>query len=178
MASMTARLCAIRRRASGARTAGGGYPARMSHVPARVEQLMALASGDEKHDPSAHSTLDILWVLYDRILRYDPRDPRSEDRDRFLMSKGHGPLALFAKGSDRRVFVLIGDGEANEGSVWETAMLAGSLELPHLTAILVDNASSTRPLGDIAAKFAAFGWAARALRGRGPGAPSAGPPAP
>src|SRR3989304_4926154 len=76
----------------------------MSHVPARVEQLMALASGDEKHDPSAHSTLDILWVLYDRILRYDPRDPRSEDRDRFLMSKGHGPLALFAILADKGFF--------------------------------------------------------------------------
>lgn len=202
----------------------GGYPVRMGHVPARVEQLMALATGDEKHDPSAHSTLDILWVLYDRVLRYDPRDPRAEARDRFLMSKGHGPLALFAilaekgffpadelkrfetwegilgghpdrnrvpgievstgslghgfpmavgvalalraKGSDRRVFVLIGDGEANEGSVWETALLAGSLELPHLTAILVDNHSSTRPLGDVAAKFAAFGWAADTVDGR------------
>src|SRR3972149_5783391 len=108
MASMTARLCAIRRRASGARTAGGGYPARMSHVPARVEQLMALASGDEKHDPSAHSTLDILWVLYDRILRYDPRDPRTENRDRFLMSKGHGPPALFAILADEGFFPAAG----------------------------------------------------------------------
>lgn len=185
---------------------------------------MDLAGGDEKHEPSTRSTLDVLWVLYDRVLRFDPRNPRSEDRDRFLMSKGHGPLALYAiladkgffpadeltrfmrwdgilgghpdrsrvpgieistgslghgfpmavgvalalraKRVDRRVFVLIGDGEANEGSVWETALLAGSLELPHLTAILIDNRSSTRPLGDIAAKFAAFGWAARAVDGR------------
>src|ERR1700693_215620 len=40
-------------------------------VPARVEELMAMATGDEKHDVSAHSTLDILWVLYDRVLRFD-----------------------------------------------------------------------------------------------------------
>lgn len=196
----------------------------MSHATAHIDRLMDLASGDEKHDPSTRSTLDVLWVLFDRVLRYDPADPRSEERDRFLMSKGHGPLALYAimadkgffpaeeltrflawdgilgghpdrnripgievstgslghgfpmavgvalalraKRVDRRVFVLIGDGEANEGSVWETALLAGSLELPHLTAILIDNGSSTRPLGDVAAKFAAFGWAARTVDGR------------
>ncbi|HLA15820.1 MAG TPA: thiamine pyrophosphate-dependent enzyme [Candidatus Limnocylindrales bacterium] len=196
----------------------------MSNATAHIDRLMDLASGDEKHDPSTRSTLDVLWVLFDRVLRYDPHDPRSEGRDRFLMSKGHGPLALYAimadkgffpadeltrfltwdgilgghpdrsripgievstgslghgfpmavgvalalraKRVDRRVFVLIGDGEANEGSVWETALLAGSLELPHLTAILIDNGSSTRPLGDVAAKFAAFGWAARTVDGR------------
>lgn len=183
-----------------------------------------MATGDEKHEPSAHSTLDILWVLYDRVLRFDPADPRAETRDRFLLSKGHGPVALYAilafkgffpvdelarfeswdgilgghpdrnrvpgievstgslghgfpmavgvalalraKGIDRRVYVLLGDGEANEGSVWETALLAGSLELPNLRAILVDNRSSTRPLGDIAAKFAAFGWATQTVDGR------------
>src|SRR3990172_6877426 len=187
-------------------------------------QLLAGTHGDDKHDPSALSILDVVWVLYQRVLRHDPADPRAESRDRFLVSKGHGPIGLYAvladrgffpaeeltrfldydatlgghpdrnlvpgievstgslghgfpmavgvalalraKGSDRRVFVLIGDGEANEGSVWETALLAGSLELPHLTTILVDNASSTRPLGDIGAKFAAFGWSARTLDGR------------
>jgi len=88
-------------------------------------------------------------------------------------SLGHGfpmavgvALALKAKGNSRRVFVLIGDGESNEGSVWETALLAGSLELPRLTAILIDNGSSTRPLGNVAAKFAAFGWSARTVDGR------------
>lgn len=185
---------------------------------------MGLATGDEKHDPSANSILDIVWVLYDRILRFDPDAPRSEDRDRFILSKGHGPLALYAvlatkgffpadelgrlmtwdgilgghpdrrkvpgiesstgslghgfpmavgvamalqaKRSDRRVFVLIGDGESNEGSVWETILLAGSLKLPRLTCIFVNNHSSTRPLGDVAAKFRAFGWAATIVDGR------------
>lgn len=64
----------------------------------RVLTLMELASGDEKHDPSAESILDIVWVLYDRILRFDPLAPRREDRDRFILSKGHGPLALYGHG--------------------------------------------------------------------------------
>ena len=190
----------------------------------RILGLAALARGDEKHDRSAHSTLDVLWVLYDRVLRYDPRHPRSEDRDRFVLSKGHGCLAYYAiladkgcfpvdelrrfltwdgilgghpdrnqvpgveastgslghglamavgmalglriKRSDRRVFALIGDGEMNEGAIWEALLLAGHLGLTNLTCIAVDNASSALRLGDIAAKFAAFGWASATIDGR------------
>jgi transketolase len=61
-----------------------------------VRALMARATGDEKHEESTTSTLDALWVLYDRILRVDPADPAAEDRDRFILSKGHGPTALYA----------------------------------------------------------------------------------
>ena len=75
-------------------------------------------------------------------------------------------LALKAKGSDRRVYVLIGDGESNEGSIWEAILLAGNLGLSNLTTILIDNHSSTRVLGDIASKFEAFGWQARTVNGR------------
>lgn len=189
-----------------------------------LEELIALASGDEKHDLSAYSTLEVLWVLYDRVLHYDPADPQREDRDRFIMSKGHGPLVLYAilahkgffpaselerflqwegilgghpdrnrvpgietstgslghgfpmaigaalalkaKGLDPRVYVLIGDGESNEGTVWESILLAGNLHLANLTAILIDNRSSSRNLGDIAAKFSAFGWEAKVVDGR------------
>jgi transketolase len=49
--------------------------------------LLARLTGDEKHDQSSFSTLDVLWVLYDRVLR---------DEDRFLLSKGHGPAAFYA----------------------------------------------------------------------------------
>src|SRR6187397_1677517 len=63
---------------------------------AHVRELMARATGDEKHEESTTSTLDALWVLYDRILRVDPAAPDAEDRDRFLLSKGHGPAALYA----------------------------------------------------------------------------------
>ncbi|MBV9231262.1 MAG: transketolase [Chloroflexi bacterium] len=190
----------------------------------RVKQLMMLATGDEKHNASAHSTLDVLWVLYDCILRYDPRHPESQDRDRFLLSKGHGPVALYAilaekgffpvselrtfrrwegilgghpdrnqvpgveastgslghglpmaigialalraKKSERRVIALVGDGECNEGSIWEAILLAGNLHLSHLTCVVINNHSSSLDLGDLAAKFTVFGWDATTINGR------------
>lgn len=58
--------------------------------------LMTLMTGDEKHDPSATSTLDAIWVLYDRVLRVTPARVADPDRDRFLLSKGHGPMAYYA----------------------------------------------------------------------------------
>jgi transketolase len=63
---------------------------------AHVRALMARATGDEKHEESSTSTLDALWVLYDRVLRVSSTDPGAEDRDRFILSKGHGPVALYA----------------------------------------------------------------------------------
>ena len=63
---------------------------------ADLRGLMDLQLGDEKHAPSATSTLDVLWVLYDRILRIDPDRVDDPDRDRFLLSKGHGPMAYYA----------------------------------------------------------------------------------
>ena len=190
----------------------------------QLAALMNLTDGDKKHDPSAYSTTAVLSALYNHILHYDPANPKSEDRDRFIMSKGHGPLALYAimahkgffpaseltrflqwdgilgghpdrnripgveastgslghgfpmaigvalglraKKNNRRVYVLIGDGETNEGSVWEAVLLAGDLGLANLTAILIDNRSSTRNLGDVAAKFRLFGWQGEAVNGR------------
>jgi len=65
-------------------------------VLSHVRGLMARATGDEKHEESSTSTLDVLWVLYDRVLRTDPSAPDAPDRDRFILSKGHGPVALYA----------------------------------------------------------------------------------
>jgi transketolase len=59
-------------------------------------RLMTRMTGDEKHGSSATSTLDVLWVLYDRVLRVDPSRIDDPDRDRFLLSKGHGPMAYYA----------------------------------------------------------------------------------
>ena len=190
---------------------------------ARIKRLMSLATGDEKHGSSSLSTLDVVWVLYDRILRFDPENPRWENRDRFVLSKGHGCVSYYAiladkgffptstlktfmqydnilgahpdrnlvpgveastgslghgfpmalgmaialrlKKSDRRVFVLIGDGECNEGSIWEAALLAGNLQLSNLTCIAINNHSSSRELGDLSAKFKAFGWVATTING-------------
>ncbi len=190
---------------------------------ARIKRLMSLATGDEKHGSSSLSTLDVIWVLYDRILRFDPKNPRWENRDRFVLSKGHGCVSYYAiladkgffptstlktfmqydsilgahpdrnlvpgveastgslghglpmavgiaialrlKKSDRSVFALVGDGECNEGSIWEAALLAGNLQLSNLTCIAINNHSSSRELGDLAAKFEAFGWVATTING-------------
>ncbi len=59
-------------------------------------RLMSLMTGDEKHGPSATSTLDVLWVLYDRVLDVAPERTDDPRRDRFLLSKGHGPMAYYA----------------------------------------------------------------------------------
>jgi transketolase len=61
-----------------------------------VRRLMTRAIGDEKHDESSTSTLDALVVLYGRVLRVDPKNPEWPDRDRFILSKGHGPVAYYA----------------------------------------------------------------------------------
>jgi transketolase len=63
---------------------------------ADLSRLMSLQTGDEKHDAAATSTLDVIWTLYDRVLAVSPDrldDPR---RDRFYLSKGHGPSAYYA----------------------------------------------------------------------------------
>src|SRR6266545_2832917 len=161
-----------------------------------LQELMTLQTGDEKHESSATSTLDVLQVLYDRILRYRPDEPEGEGRDRFLLrdgilgahpdhnhvpgvevstgSLGHGlPMAvgvayaLRAKGLDeQRVVVLTGDAELNEGSNWEAILHAGAKQLGNLTLAVVDNKSGTIPMGSIEEKLAAFGWDAETVDGR------------
>ena len=192
---------------------------------AELQELMVLQTGDEKHAASADSTLDVLQVLYERILRYRPNEPEWEGRDRFLLSKGHGPMAFYAvlarqgffaretlarflqsggilgghpdrnhvpgvevstgslghglpmavgvayglraKGlDDRRVVVLTGDAELNEGSNWEAILHAGAQRLGNLTLAVVDNRSGTIPMGVIADKLASFGWDAETVDGR------------
>ncbi|MEU6439385.1 transketolase [Streptomyces sp. NPDC047046] len=63
---------------------------------AELPGLMSRLTGDEKHGPAATSTLDALWVLYDRVLRVTPETVDEPGRDRFLLSKGHGPMAYYA----------------------------------------------------------------------------------
>jgi transketolase len=192
------------------------------------ELLAALdrVTGDEKHSPSSLSTLDVLWVLYDRVLRVTPATIDDPARDRFLLSKGHGPAAYYAvlatKGfipvdslddtggwtsrlghhPDRtlvpgveissgslghgfglavgtalglraqglttpRVFVLLGDAELDEGSNHEAIPYAAAAGLDRLTAVVVDNASSTHGWpGGIASRFTVNGWIASTVDGR------------
>ena len=61
-----------------------------------LSRLMGLMTGDEKHDAAATSTLDVLWVLYDRVLDLAPDRMGDATRDRFYLSKGHGPMAYYA----------------------------------------------------------------------------------
>ncbi|MFC4561941.1 transketolase [Nocardiopsis mangrovi] len=63
---------------------------------ADLPALIGLMTGDEKHQAAAESTLDALWVLYDRVLDITPETADHPDRDRFLLSKGHGPAAYYA----------------------------------------------------------------------------------
>jgi transketolase len=61
-----------------------------------LDGYLSLMTGDEKHSAAATSTLDVLWVLYDRILDVSPDRVDDLTRDRFLLSKGHGPMAYYA----------------------------------------------------------------------------------
>ncbi|MCK8432904.1 hypothetical protein G3I77_07550 [Streptomyces sp. D2-8] len=70
--------------------------ATQTYTHAGLPGLMGLMTGDEKHGPAATSTLDVLWVLYDRVLRVSPEGRTDPGRDRFLLSKGHGPMAYYA----------------------------------------------------------------------------------
>jgi transketolase len=81
-------------------------------------------------------------------------------------------LALRARKSDSRVFVVMGDGEINEGSVWEAAMCAGKHGVGHLTAIVdynkIQSAGPTREIQDLeplADKWRAFGFAVEEVDG-------------
>jgi transketolase len=61
-----------------------------------LPRLMSLMTGDEKHSHAATSTLDVVWVLYERVLRVSPETVDDPGRDRFYLSKGHGPMAYYA----------------------------------------------------------------------------------
>ncbi len=192
--------------------------------------VRGLDGGKRGHLGSAFSLIETLRVLYDDILRYDPTTPRWADRDRCILSKGHGCLALYAiladKGffpadeldrfcqfdgmlgghperakvpgveastgalghglsigigqalamrlqkRDSRVFVIMGDGEINEGSVWEAALSAGKHKLSNLVAMVdynklqsYDRTSVVQDLEPLADKWRAFGFAVHEVDG-------------
>lgn len=191
----------------------------------QLPDLIALMAGDQKHTVAASSTIDVIWTLYDRILRVDPANPSDPHRDRFLLSKGHGPTAFYgvlaakgfipaeelatfaaydsplghhpdatllpgveigsgslghglpiavglsiglgALGNPSRVFVLLGDGELDEGSNHEAIAVAGRRGLDQLTAIVVDNESASQGWpGGIDNRFAMERWATSRVNGR------------
>ncbi len=186
------------------------------------------------HVGSAFSLIEILRVLYDDVMKYDPKNPRWADRDRFILSKGHGCLALYTLLAEKgffpedelwrfcqkdsilgghpeygkvpgveastgslghglsigigmalalryeknpaRVFVVIGDGESNEGSIWEGALSAAKHSLSNLTVIVDYNSAqaygSSRHvmnLEPLAKKWESFGFAVAEIDGHSVG---------
>jgi len=169
-------------------------------------------------------------VLYDRVLKHDPHNPKWEGRDRFVLSKGHGCPALYVmladhgyfaaeeldrlrtlgamlqghpdmrflpaleigtgslgqgisvavglaiggklKGQDHKVFCLCGDGEVDEGIVWEASLLAAHRHLDNLVCLVdrngVQQCSKTSDIlttDPLPAKWEAFGWTAYEIDG-------------
>ena len=198
-----------------------------------VEMLHTAASG---HPGGSLSAVEIVTALYfGDILRHDPERPEWPERDRFVLSKGHGVpvqyaalaeagylpheelrtlrqvnsrlqghpvlgtapgieastgslgqglsialgMALAARldGSDYRVYCLMGDGECQEGQVWEAAMAAGHHRPDNLIAIVDNNrfqldgaTADIIGLEPFKAKWEAFGWATREIDGHDIGA--------
>jgi transketolase len=209
-------------------SAAPGLDARSRHLRGLI--VRALVGGDRGHIGSSMSLVEILRVLYDDVLRYRPHEPHWPERDRFILSKGHGCLAQYALLADKgffpldaldtfcrrdsilgghpeagkvpgveastgalghglsvgvgmalaqriagrgaRVFVVLGDGESDEGSVWEAAMCAGKHKLANLTAIVdynkIQSAGFTRDIQDLEPfldKWRAFNFAAAEVDG-------------
>ena len=118
--------------------------------------LMERMTGDEKHDDASTSTLDILWVLYDKVLRVFPDQPERGDRDRFLLSKGHGPTAYYAVLAAKGFFPVewldeFGAFESPLGHHPDRALVPGveisSGSLGHGLPIAVGRALALRSLG-------------------------------
>lgn len=189
----------------------------------RVELIKMLHRVQTGHPGGSLSAVEIVTALYFEKMKVDPENPQMEDRDRFILSKGHaapmlymalahrgffsvselntlrqlgsrlqghpcahklpgvelstGPLGLGLSaglaaalssgltGQDYTVYVLLGDGEIQEGCVWEAAMSAAKFAPDNLVAILDHNGvqldgtnEEIMPIGDVGAKFEAFGW--------------------
>lgn len=196
----------------------------------RKRIVRMLADSGRGHLAPALSLVEILRVLFDDILHYDARNPHWARRDRFILSKGHGCMALYVLLAEKgffdeqelssfcraegilgghpeyprvpgveastgslghgpsiglgmalnarledtgaRVFVVIGDGEANEGSIWEAALSCAKHQVDNYTLIIDYNKQQsygpTREVLDLepmALKWESFGWAVKEVDG-------------
>ena len=189
----------------------------------RRDIVRATTAAGSGHPSTSLSMVEVLTVLYfGGVLRYDPANPQDPDRDRFILSKGHGAPGLYAAlaeagyfphedlmtlrqmgspleghpnmcrlpgveastgslgqgfsiaighalagrldGRDYRVYVMVGDGESEQGQVWEAAMYAGNHGLDNLTLIVDRNGyqqtgavDDIQPLDPLEDKLSAFG---------------------
>ena len=196
----------------------------------RIDILRMTHAAGAGHPGGSLSAIDAMVALYGRVLRFDPDNTEWEDRDRFVMSKGHASPAMYSllhqfgildeseimsfrrmgspcqghvdmswtegvdfsagslgmgisfglgcaiaarmDGSDRKVWVMIGDGETQEGQVWEAAMAASFHNATNLKVIVDRNRIQNddfvdiqMEIGDIAGKFNSFDWNTRELDG-------------
>lgn len=203
---------------------------RASSTHIRRQVLRTINAAGLGHVGGDLSVTDILVTLFDAVLRIDPARPTWEQRDRFILSKGHCAAALYSvlaasgffcearlvhfaaslsplnghpnrrkipgvetntgplghglpvgvgcataaqiTGQDFRTFVVIGDGELQEGSNWEAAMYAAQRKLGCLTAIIDRNrlqqgasTSDTNDLEPLPDKWRAFGWETHVIDG-------------
>lgn len=199
-------------------------------VQMRKDILYMIYEAQAGHPGGSLSAADIVTALYFRLMRLDPANPQWEDRDRFILSKGHACPVWYAALANRgfydrahlstlrklnsilqghadmkktpgvdmtvgslgqgicagvgmalgarylhkdfHVWVVIGDGEMQEGSVWEAAMSAAKWNLDNLTVILDlnriqndDFVEKTMPLGQVKEKWQAFGWNTISING-------------
>lgn len=190
-------------------------------VRVRGHALRMVHRAKASHIASALSIVDILAVLYGRIMTFDSQQPQWEERDRFILSKGHACVAVYAilaemgfiphtdldtygedfsplmnhishkvpgvefstgalghglpfgvgkalsakiKNQKYQIFVLLSDGEMDEGSNWEALMFAAHHGLSNLTAIIdynnlqsLDTVANTLSLEPLVEKLTAFG---------------------
>lgn len=205
----------------------------------RVEIVKMVHRAQAGHPGGSLSEVDLISALYATRMRVKPNEPKWEDRDRFILSKGHASPGMYAvlaemgfishtdlesyrvlggvcqghvdmkwcpgvdfsagslgmglsfgmgcavaarlENSDRRIFVMLGDGEIQEGSVWEAAMAARHHELGNLKVILDRNRIQNDDfcevqmrMFDIPAKWKAFGWSVKEIDGHNMGEISEG----
>ena len=189
----------------------------------RMLGVDAIEKSKSGHPGGSLSVIDILTALYYDVMNIDVANPKKEDRDRFVLSKGHAAPALYAVLADKgyinkellgtlrqfgsplqghpdmkkvsgveistgslgqglsvangmalasrlqnipyRVYVAMGDGELQEGQVWEAAMTSAQYKLDNLTAFVdynnlqIDgNVSDIMDVASVEDKFKAFGW--------------------
>ncbi len=184
----------------------------------RKKIVKTITHSGEGHIPSSFSVIDIINAIYSNHLKFDPNNPNWEERDYFILSKGHASVALYVvlekagfisqkdldeygkfnailgghpdhtkvpgveastgslghglpysvgialgmkiQNKPNKVYVLVGDGECHEGTIWESALVAHNLKLNNLCCIVDLNGSAEQilPHPNITKQWRAFGW--------------------